>query len=96
MTDIDKRGKNHLVHTINSSSESARNLVSQTISSFVDVAATLVVGLSMAFYYCWEITIIAFLLIPLCAVAGMIQNKYLTQIGENSDKILRKTHDMVL
>lgn len=56
-------------------------MVSITISSFVDVAATLIVGLTMAFLFCWQITIFAFLLIPLCAVAGMIQNKFLTQIG---------------
>lgn len=81
MTEIDRRGKNHLVHTINNSSESAKNLVSQTISSFVDVAATLIVGLSMALVFCWQITIAAFLLIPLCAIGGMVQNKFLTQIG---------------
>ena len=92
MKEIDKRGKNHLVHTINNSSESAKNLVSLTISSFVDVAATLIIGISMALAFCWQITIVAFLLIPLCAIAGMIQNKFLTQLGENSDKILRKTH----
>ena len=92
MKEIDKRGKNHLVHTINNSSESAKNLVSLTISSFVDVAATLIIGISMALAICWQITIVAFLLIPLCAIAGMIQNKFLTQLGENSDKILRKTH----
>ena len=71
-------------------------MVSQTISSFVDVAATLIIGLTMALLFCWQITLAAFLLIPLCAIAGMIQNKFLTQIGENSDKILRKTHEMVL
>ena len=92
MKEIDKRGKNHLVHTINNSSESAKNLVSLTISSFVDVAATLIIGISMALAFCWQITIVAFLLILLCAIAGMIQNKFLTQLGENSDKLLRKTH----
>jgi ABC-type multidrug transport system fused ATPase/permease subunit len=81
MSEIDKFGKNHLVHTVNMSTESAKNLVSTTISSFVDVAATLLVGLTMALAFCWQITLIAFLLIPLVAVAGMIQNKFLTQIG---------------
>ena len=71
-------------------------LASQTISSFVDVAATLIIGLSIALIFCWQITLVALLLIPLTVLAGMLQNKFLTTLSENSDKILKNTHDMVL
>lgn len=81
MIEIDKRGKANLVHIINNSTDSARNLVSQTISSFVDVSATLLLGITIALVFCWQITLVALLLIPLCAVAGMIQNKFMTQLG---------------
>ena len=96
MADIDKRGKPSLVHLVNVAAENAKALASQTISSFTDVAATLIIGLTIALVYCWQITLVALLLIPLTVVAGMLQNKFLTRLNENSDKILRSTHEMVI
>lgn len=92
MAEIDKRGRPNLVHLINVSAESTKMLASQTISSFVDVAATLIIGLTIALVYCWQITLVALLLIPLTVVAGMLQNKFLTTLSENSDKIMKGTH----
>ena len=87
MVEIDKRGKPSLVHLVNVAAENAKALASQTISSFTDVAATLIIGLTIALVYCWQITLVALLLIPLTVVAGMLQNKFLTTLSENSDKI---------
>ena len=81
MAEIDRRGKQNLVHIVNVSAESAKMLASQTISSFVDVAATLMIGLTIALIYCWQITLIALLLIPLTVVAGMLQNKFMTTLS---------------
>lgn len=96
MAEIDKRGRPALVHLVNTSSESAKTLASQTISSFVDVAATLIIGITIALVYCWQITLFALLLIPLTVIAGMLQNKFLTTLSETSDKVLKNTHEMVL
>ena len=96
MTEIDKRGRPNLVHLVNVSAESAKTLASQTISSFTDVTATLVIGLTIALVYCWQITLVALLLIPLTVVAGMLQNKFLTTLSENSDKVMKSTHEMVI
>lgn len=71
-------------------------LASQTISSFTDVAATLIIGLSIALIYCWQITLVALLLIPLTVVTGILQNKFLTTLSENSDRIMKITHEMVI
>lgn len=60
------------------------------------MAATLIVGITIACVYCWQITLVALLLIPLTVVAGMLQNKFLTTLSENSDKVLKSTHEMVL
>ena len=71
-------------------------MASQTISSFTDVSATLIIGLGIAFIYCWQITLVALLLIPLTVIGGMLQNKFLTTLSENSDKIMKSTHEMVI
>jgi ATP-binding cassette, subfamily B (MDR/TAP), member 1 len=96
MAEIDKRGRPSLVHLVNISAEQAKMLASQTISSFVDVSATLIIGLTIAVIYCWQITLVALLFIPLIVVAGMLQSKFLTTLSENSDKILKDTHEMVI
>ena len=96
MAEIDKRGRPNLIHLVNISTENTKMLASQTISSFVDVSATLVIGLGIALIFCWQITLVALLLIPLTVMAGMLQNKFLTTLSENSDKILKGTHEMVL
>ena len=56
-------------------------LASQTISSFVDVASTLIIGITIALCFCWQITLVALLLIPLTVMAGMLQNKFLTTLS---------------
>ena len=91
MAEIDKRGKTTLIHLVNVSAESTKALASTTIASFVDVVATLTVGLSIAMIYCWQITLVALLLIPLTIVTGVLQSKFLTTLSENSDKIMKKT-----
>ena len=96
MIEIDRRGRPNLVHLVNIAAEATKTLAAQTISSFTDVAATLIIGLSIALVYCWQITLVALLLIPLTVVAGMLQNKFLTTLSENSDKILKSTHEMVI
>ncbi len=81
MAEIDKRGKPSLVHLVNTSAESSKTLASQTISSFVDVSSTLIIGITIALCFCWQITLVALLLIPLIVMAGMLQMKFLTTLS---------------
>lgn len=53
---------------------------------------TLIVGLTIAFVYCWQITLISLFLIPLSLIGGKMQQTFLGGLAENSDKVHRKTH----
>ena len=53
MPDIETKGKHHLSEVVISNAEGARALASDTIASIFDVGSTLILGIGMAFYFCW-------------------------------------------
>jgi ABC-type bacteriocin/lantibiotic exporter with double-glycine peptidase domain len=85
-----------LIQLINSNCESAKLLVSQLIESSAEHIFTLIVGLTISFVYCWQITLVSVFLLPLSLIGGKLQQKFLGSLAENSDKVHRKTHDIVM
>jgi ABC-type multidrug transport system fused ATPase/permease subunit len=81
MTEIDKNGKNNLAHLINNHCEGAKNLGSFIIASSISTISTMSFGLTIAFIYCWQITLVALFLIPLSLIAGKLQQRFMSGLG---------------
>jgi ABC-type bacteriocin/lantibiotic exporter with double-glycine peptidase domain len=96
MADIERVGKTSLVHTITSDCECVKLLVSGLVESSAEHFFTLMVGLAISFIYCWQITLVSLFLIPLTLVGGKLQQRFLGGLTENSDRVHRKTHEIVL
>jgi ABC-type bacteriocin/lantibiotic exporter with double-glycine peptidase domain len=54
------------------------------------------VGLGIAFIYCWQITLVSLFLLPLSLIGGKLQQKFMGSLAENSDRVHRKTHEIVM
>lgn len=67
-------------------------MASGLIANMSEHFFTLIVGLSIAFIYCWQITLVSLFLIPLSLVGGKLQQRFMSGLAQNSDKVYRKTH----
>lgn len=65
-------------------------LTSSLLSDIFENATTLVVGLIIAFAYCWQITLVALALIPLLLGAGKLQMSF--AVGSSSEAEYKKSH----
>lgn len=81
---------------INNNCDSAKGIVSDLIENAAEHFFTLIVGLTISFVYCWQITLVSLFLLPMSLIGGKLQQKFLGSLAENSDKVHRKTHDIVI
>lgn len=95
MAEIDRIGKINIVHVINNNVNSAKEIVSGLIENISEHIFTLIVGLTIASLYCWQITLVSLFLLPLSLIGGKLQQRFLSGLSEKSDKIHRKTHEII-
>jgi hypothetical protein len=81
MVEIDRRGKRNLAHLVNAHCDGAKHMASGVLVSFSDMLATMGCGLTIAFVYCWQITLISLCLIPFSLIAGRMQHRFLNSLG---------------
>jgi ATP-binding cassette subfamily B (MDR/TAP) protein 1 len=58
--------------------------------------ATIICGLTISFYSCWQITLIAFSVIPVLLIAGKVQNQFTNGYSIQTDEANKRCHQKVV
>lgn len=58
-----------------------QGLTGQAFGSIIQVIATVVAGLTIAFYYGWELTLVTLSVVPFIAVGGALQLQVTNEIN---------------
>jgi ATP-binding cassette subfamily B (MDR/TAP) protein 1 len=56
----------------------------------------MVLGLSLAFYSCWQITLVSLALIPVLLIAGKIQMQFVSNYSAETDDANKRCHQQVV
>lgn len=56
-------------------------MASGLIANMSEHFFTLIVGLSIAFIYCWQITLVSLFLIPLSLIGGKLQQRFMSGLA---------------
>lgn len=93
MTHFDKNGSSSGL--LNDSGEAA-GLGSHTWTNITESISGIVCGLTIAFYHCWEITLVSLGVIPFILIAAQIQMHFRTSFGSKTDDVNKKCHGEVV
>lgn len=56
----------------------------------------MVLGLALAFYHCWQITLVSFALFPVLLIAGRIQMQFTNNYSTETDEANKRCHSQVV
>jgi ATP-binding cassette subfamily B (MDR/TAP) protein 1 len=76
--------------------ESASKMGCRVFWGISENSAAIISGLIIAFYSCWQITLIAFSVIPVLLLAGKIQNQFTNGYSLQTDEANKKCHQKVV
>lgn len=74
----------------------ATNLGSHTWTNIIENVASMVCGLTIAFYHCWEITLVSLGVIPFILISAQIQMHFRSSFGSKTDDVNKKCHGEVI
>lgn len=96
MAEIDDYGAQNYAHIITTNCEDLKYLGGHNIGDMVENITTVLVGLIIAFFFNWKITLVALGILPLIVLAGKAQMSFSHGMQSNTDKAHKKTHEMVI
>jgi ATP-binding cassette subfamily B (MDR/TAP) protein 1 len=74
---------------------SVNGLVTTFFSISVQSATTLIVGCIIAFIYEWRTTLVAFALLPLLILSGVIQMSFMNGFSDKTDKAYKESSNLI-
>jgi ABC-type multidrug transport system fused ATPase/permease subunit len=82
--DNEKNSTGALTARLADEASQVQGLVGRNFSTIVQVSATMIGGLTIAFYYGWLLTIIVLVVMPLVGIAGAMQMAAMTGFGSKT------------
>lgn len=76
--DKDEHAAGSLVENLSADACKIQNMVGGSLGSSINMLSSLVIGLAFSFYYCWQMALAVFAVLPFFSIAGFIQMKLMS------------------
>jgi ABC-type multidrug transport system fused ATPase/permease subunit len=90
--EIEKDGAQNYSYMINKNCQDVKPLAGTTIPTIIENLTTLIVGLFIAFYFSWEITLISLVIMPLILLSSKMLMSFNHGMQNITDSTHRRTH----
>lgn len=83
-------------YMVNKNCEDLKPLAGNFMPSIIENLITLVVGLTIALVFCWQITAISLVILPLILLSSKFMMSFNHGMQSNTDDVHKKTHELVI